>query len=216
MPCVGDGDTTLDACAQAIHDDLFAFEPGTTFYYGPSHLQIAAAAAADGARWNRVFRDQVGTPLGLAGTTAFALPSLDNPRAAGGGTASADDYGAVLTALAAGELLAPATVAELVADHTASPVVLEEVPSAASDGRTWHYALGCWRECEGDEYTAACDEPGVISSPGAFGFYPWWDTANGTWGVVATQLAVGGPERTVPLGQQIAALAAPALVPEAR
>ncbi len=218
VPCVGEATTTLDACARTIHDTLFTYEPGSTFHYGPAHLQIAAAMATSttGDRWNRLFRDRIGAPLGLALSTGFALPSLENPRAAGGGTGSAADYAAVLTALAAGELLDPATVERMSADHTGDGVVLAFVPDAAAVARTWHYALGCWRECDGDEYTEACDEPGVLSSPGAFGFYPWWDQARGTWGVLATQL-VGGdddrtpPEITVPLGQAWAELAAQAL-----
>ena len=99
----------------------------------------------------------------------------------------------------------------MVTDHTPSGVVLEAVPPGLSGGPSWHYALGCWRECNEAVYGPECDEPGVVSSPGAFGFYPWWDQARGFWGVLATQLAQGGSEVTVPLGTQWAELAAQAL-----
>ena len=212
VSCVEDGGSTLDACAREIHDTQFAFDPGTTFYYGPAHQQVAGAmaAAATGRRWNRLFREQIGDPLGLEPTTGFALPSLDNPRVAGGGTASANDYGTILTALVGGALLAQASVEVMSADHTGDGVLLASVPEAVSEGSTWHYALGCWRECDGEEYTAACDEPGVLSSPGLFGFYPWWDQARGFWGVLATQV-VDGAGRTVPLGQAWSELAAEVL-----
>ena len=213
VPCVEDGDSTLEACAQVIHDDFFTWEPGTAFYYGPPHMQVAAAmaSATTGERWNRLFRDHVATPLGLPASAAFAVPSLDNPRAAGGATASGEDYAAVLTALVAGELLSPASLEVMAADHTGDGVTLEYRPGTAADGRDWHYALGCWRECEDATYGPECDQPGVLSSPGAFGFYPFWDQARGFWGVVSTQLLTGGAEVTVPLGQAWAELAAEAM-----
>ena len=209
VPCVEDGGSTLAGCAQEIAEGRFVFSPGSTFFYGPSHLQVAGAlvSAHQGQSWNRVFRDQVGGPLGLAVTTAFATPSLDNPRVAGGATVSAADYGAVLTALAAGTLLQPETAAVLVSDHTPEGVVLENLPAAATG---WHYALGCWRECPGGAYTPDCDAPGVVSSPGAFGFYPLWDQARGIWGVVATHHP-DGATATVPLGQAWLASAATVL-----
>jgi hypothetical protein len=40
----------------------------------------------------------------------------------------------------------------------------------------------------------------VVSSPGAFGFYPLWDQARGIWGVIATHHP-DGATATVPLGQ---------------
>jgi len=215
VDCVEDAEMSLDSCAQEIYENFFTYEPGSTFHYGPAHLQVAAAmaAATKGVRWNALFRQYIGQPNGLAVTTAFALPSLDNPRAAGGGTASARDYGTLLTALAAGELLSAESVNLLSADHTPEGVVIGSAPDVATDGGSWHYALGCWRECNEETYTEACEEAAVLSSPGAFGFYPWWDSARGFWGIVATQLALGegGASTTVPLGQAWAELAAEAL-----
>ena len=201
VPCVEDGQSTLDACAQEISEDFFAHEPGSTFVYGPAHLQVAGAMASaqQGRRWNRVFRQQVADPLDLAPTTAFAAPSLDNPRVAGGATISARDYGRVLTALAAGDLLTDAGIEVMSRDHTPAGVTMVHVPATASDGRSWHYALGCWRQCESEEWSEACDTVGVLSSPGAFGFYPLWDTVNGIWGVIATHHP-DGASATVDMG----------------
>ena|GEM_PF-1998569 len=214
VPCVEDGDTTLDACAQSIHDDFFQYDPGTTFVYGPPHLQVAGAmvAAATGSTFNQVFRQRIGNPLGLALTTAFAVPSLANPRVAAGVSASAEDYATILTALVAGQLLSPASTELLGQDHTGAGVTMAVVPdSATEDGREWHYALGCWRECAQSPSPPACDDPGVLSSPGAFGFYPWWDQARGFWGVLAIQSIADGASATVPYGQQWSELAAVAL-----
>ena len=216
VPCVEDGDLTIDACAQILYDEYFVAEPGTTFIYGPAHLQVAGAmvTAATGDTFQQVFRRQVATPLRLGLLTAFAVPSLENPRIAGGATASVTDYGAILTALAAGELLSDAMVQRMALDHTGAAVVMSQVPEIADAGSNdWHYALGCWRECALDPYPAACDEPGVLSSAGAFGFYPWWDTARGFWGIVGILLAEpdGGATTTIPAGQAWSELAAEAL-----
>ena len=216
VPCVEDETMELDECAQTIYADFFEYEPGTTFFYGPSHLQIAGAmvTAATGDSFHRVFREQIGSPLGLNIATGFALPSLNNPRVAGGGTASATDYSTILTALVRGELLSAKSIKLLGQDHTGDGVDMVGVPDTANEGeRDWHYALGCWRECAEDPYPASCDEPGVLSSPGAFGFYPWWDTAHGVWGVIAIQLfdAEGGGAITIPLGQEWSQMALAAL-----
>ena len=212
VPCVEDGATTLSACAEVIHDDFHEFAPGTAFYYGPSHLQVAgaAASAATGQRFHRIWRDQVADSLGLPVTAAYAVPSLDNPRIGGGATAAGQDYAEVLTALLAGELLGAEMMALMATDHTPKGVVFEEAPPLATSAASWHYGLGCWRECVGESYGPECDEPGVISSPGLFGFYPWWDQARGFWGVLATQTE-SGAQFTVPLGQQWAELAAAAI-----
>ena len=215
VPCIEDGDTTLEVCAQAIYDNEFAYPPGETFYYGPTHLHVAGAMALAGSnqRWNQVFRAQF-SELGLAPTTAFAFPSLDNPRLAGGATASAEDYGKILRALLGGELLSASSLAAMAADHTPSGVTLANMPPVTTTNSAWHYALGCWRECSEAVYGPSCDEAGTLSSPGAFGFYPWWDQRRGFWGVIATQLPAGaGASTTVPLGQAWAELAAEQLAP---
>ena len=83
---------------------------------------------------------------------------------------------------------------------------MESVPAVASDGVAWHYAFGSWRECNQPIYDESCEGNGVISSPGAFGFYPWWDRRDDSWGVIATQLPLAGSRQTVPLGHTLQAL----------
>jgi hypothetical protein len=125
----------------------------------------------------------------------------------GGASASANDYAAVLTALVAGELLSEQSIARMTQDHTPDGIVMEgygDLPASLG----WHYALGCWRECTDPE---TCELPGVVSSAGAFGFYPWWDQSRDFWGLIATQRPRGGASDTVPLGQAWAELAADAL-----
>ena len=200
VPCVEDANTTLSACAQEIYAQNFTYEPGTTFFYGPAHMQIAAAMAeaATGEGWGALFERLLRAPLGLSRRTFYAVASAENPRAAGGVVSTAADYALILRALMGGELLSASALEALTRDHTPAGTTLASVPAAAAG---WHYALGSWRECAGGEYTASCEAPGVLSSPGAFGFYPWFDEARGLWGVVATRLSAGGAQVIVPLGQ---------------
>ena len=210
IPCVEEADTTLAACAQEIAEDWMTYTPGGTFYYGPAHMQVAAAmaVAVSGKRLNALFREHLVDPLGLT-SVFFAHPSLDNPRAGGAGTASATDYATILTALAKGELLSPESLTRLTEDHTAEPVVMATRSGVIGLGQDWHYALGCWRECQASTYDESCEGEGVISSPGAFGFYPFFNTVSGVWGLIATQRGEGsgGASVTVPLGQAWALLA---------
>ena len=217
VSCIEDAETTIEACAEAIFTSglkedggYFAYEPGTTFYYGPIHLHIAAAMAvsATGLRWNQLFRQYVGQGLGLAIQTGFGLPSLENARASGGATASASDYATILHTYVSGRLLTAESISQVSQDRTpVESVAMESVPGVASDGVAWHYAFGSWRECNQPIYDEACEGDGIISSPGAFGFYPWWDRRDDTWGVIAAQIPVGGSRVIVPVGQSLHGLA---------
>ena len=216
VACIEDAETTIEACAEAIFASglkedggYFAYEPGTTFYYGPIHLHIAAAMAvsATGLRWNQLFRQYVGAGLGLAVQTGFGLPSLENARASGGATASASDYATILHTYISGGILSSDSMAVMSQDRTPTEsVTMESVPNIARDDKSWHYAFGSWRECNLPIYDASCEGEGVISSPGAFGFYPWWDRRDDSWGVIATQIRLAGSSQTVPLGHTLQAL----------
>ena len=201
IECVEDRNTTLDSCVREIYDRYFTYDPGTTYFYGPAHLHIAArmAEVATGETWVGLFRRLIYVPLGLEGMTTYTLPSINNPRASGGAIASAANYAKILTSIVAGTLLSSESLNTLTQDRTPQGVTLAYVPTTA-DG--WHYAFGCWRECLEEEYTSSCDEPGVISSPGAFGFYPWFDQSTGYWGLIATQIRIRGSSVTVPLGRE--------------
>ena len=218
LPCIEDKQASTQACTQSIYNETFAFPPaGSTFFYGPTHMYVAAAmvmTARNAPTWNTVFREELAAPLGIPLTSGFLAPSPKNGRPAGGALMSARDYALVLTALVAGELLSDESSALMTQDHTpSSTVTMMNVPTAATQDGTWHYGLGCWRECEGDDYDASeCDAPGVISSPGAFGFYPWWDQKHGHWGVIAVQLNIPGAAAITSLiGQEIRQFVIPIL-----
>lgn len=58
IPCVEDGEVTLDDCAQTIYAEYFTFELGRSFFYGPAHMHLAATmvVVATGEDWNRLLQ----------------------------------------------------------------------------------------------------------------------------------------------------------------
>ena len=184
--CISNPLSTVDLCALEYYEGGLAYEPGTTFHYGPAHMQVAARMAelASGQRFTDLVDQELALIIGLS-ETDFVIPSALNPRASGGGRSSARDYAAVLQAILAGTYLSG--VNELmVADRTGPPVVIGSSPSAAEvNGFEFRYALGHWRECLQATWDASCDGRVVSSSTGAFGWHPWIDYDNGYFGVIA-------------------------------
>jgi CubicO group peptidase (beta-lactamase class C family) len=185
-PCLANRSTTLEACARQILALPLTATPGTVFDYGGNSMQVAGwmAELATGQDWNRLFREQLATPLGLTQTDYGPLRGVDvgNPRIAGGVYSSATDYLALLQLhLDAGthagkRLLDRATVQVMRQRQTRQArVVYTPFPEAAG------YGLGQWIEAE-DAQGHTLD----ASSPGAFGFMPWIDTRRGIAAVFAT------------------------------
>lgn len=164
--------------------------PGAQYFYASTHLQVAglmAVRARGVATWGDVFaefREQTG----LFPTAAFDLPSAGNPRLAGGMHWNAAEYLEFLEALAGGSLLSAGLMEEFLQDRTGGGVVIAYSP-VTEIGETWHYGFGFWHECEGPVFD--CAAGARISSPGAYGAYPFWDRERGCVGLVARQGALG-------------------------
>jgi hypothetical protein len=56
-------------------------------------------------------------------------------------------------------------------------------------GEDWHYSFGFWLECQSSTFD--CDGVGRISSPGAYGAYPFIDYELGYVGILAREGALG-------------------------
>ncbi len=184
--CVKVALTTVNLCAREFYDGGVAYEPGSTFHYGPAHMQVAARMAelATGMSYTDLVDSALSTTLGLA-QTDFRVPSAANPRAAGGGRSSASDYSRILQAILQGTFL-PGVNDEMEADRTGPPVTMGSVPAPLVENNfDFHYALGHWRECAQPVWDASCDNRQISSSTGAFGWHPWIDYDNGYYGVLA-------------------------------
>ena len=164
--------------------------PGKQFYYASTHLQVAglmAVKARGVAAWRDVFAE-FKTQTGLFATAAYDLPSSSNPRLAGGMHWAGEEYMAFLKALKNGALLNSASMSQLLTDHTAS-VTIAYSPTVAGLGEDWHYGFGLWHECQSATFN--CTAGTRVSSPGAFGAYPFWDRSKGYIGIVARQGLLG-------------------------
>jgi CubicO group peptidase (beta-lactamase class C family) len=164
--------------------------PGQEFYYASTHLQVAglmAIKARGVATWQDVFAE-FKTQTGLFPTATYDLPSASNPRLAGGMHWRSEEYMAFLKALRDGALLNAASMSELLADHTATATMVYS-PAVAGLGEDWHYGFGLWHECQSATYN--CTAGSRVSSPGAYGAYPFWDRSQGYFGIVARQGALG-------------------------
>ncbi len=178
-------------CVATLHDNNYAspVEPGIGFYYAGTHMQVAglmAIEAAAKASWTEVFAD-FKTSTGLFPSGVFDLPSATNPRLAGGMHWRADEYLDFLAASYHDQILSAALKTQILADHIAGLTIVESPADAI--GREWHYGWGFWLECASATYD--CTGIGRISSPGAYGAYPFIDYQRDYFGILARQGALG-------------------------
>ncbi|MEM7612944.1 MAG: serine hydrolase domain-containing protein [Pseudomonadota bacterium] len=182
--CIGQSTITLQGCVAEWYAIGVDATPGTTYHYGPVPMQIAAAMAevATGQPWAEIVRLSIGVPLGLASTEFVGI----NPRASGAALSSARDYARFLQAHLTGELIA-GTLTELTRERTTGVTISSEPAAISQNQIDWQYGLGVWRECDRTSWDATCAGRTVVSSPGAFGWYPWLDLDNGYYAVLAME-----------------------------
>ena len=208
---------TLAACVDTIRDATVTADPGTRFDYGSTHLSVAArmAEVASGKTWAQLFSDTLRTPLGLSAEVAyFALPKQQlgamNPLAAGGLRASMNDYSGFLALAfhrgsARGITVGTPALFDAQAKEPYPAVVIGSSP-VMQVGLPYRYGLTAWLMC--DTPATGCAE---LSSPGAFGFTPWFDRAAGYYAILGMeldgdQLDNGVVDFAVKLQQQLAPL----------
>lgn len=198
--CIDLGVADFVNCVQSIYtkNSGNAAAPGSQFYYSSAHLQVAGLMAMNAksvASWTVVF-DDFRARTGLFATSAFDLPSADNPRLAGGMHWTAEEYLAFLRALVGDRLLTPASRAELFANQRGAATVAYS--PTLELGEDWAYGLGNWLECPTATTANSfnCGAGHRNSSPGAYGAYPFIDFDDQYFGIVARQ----GGLRTYPEG----------------
>lgn len=187
-----DARITLGVAAAEVAAQPLEDPPGSTFKYGGPGFQVvgALAEAATGQRWASLFEARIGRPLGLTHTHWTNLRHADtppeqttNPLLQGGVVTTADDYLRFLTMLAAGgrfegrQVLSQASVEEMERLQTGQAKMAWLPPGVRGAG-VIGYALGNW--CEAWDAQGDCT---MVSSPGAFGAYPWIDRKSGLYGI---------------------------------
>lgn len=176
VSCIGDGNAVFQACVDQILAQPLRYAPGAGFAYGGNSMHVAGRLAeiASGRRWDDLFRDEVATPLGMSATdyaffsTQPGYVETSNPRIAGGARSTLADYGRFVQAvLERGVVdgrvwLSAGMIDQMAEDQTRGAPVIS-TPLASARG----YGIGQWRE-----RVDASGRAVLLSSPGAFGFYP--------------------------------------------
>ena len=202
--CTNNADISLAECVDRIRDERSALQhaPGTHFDYGGTTFQVAArmAEVASGQSWQALFAQHLGQPLELPKAVNFyTAPWLglqragnSNPRVGGGLWASLGDYAKLLAVAFHQGQRGPVRFksAALFDDLASEPQPQASVgnsPMARSAQQPFRYGLGAWLECV--PARLACP---VVSSPGAFGWTPWYDREAGYYAVIAMFRAPAG------------------------
>ena len=205
--CAGDPDVSLEACVQHIASVTDGVNPpGTAFRYTSVGFVIVGRIIekVTGMTFDEAFDERIARPVGMD-HTEFVHGKGTHPDPASTATSTLDDYAHFVQMLARGGLvgnrrvLTEASVHEIERDqvtgidtHTDGAVQITHIPT---------YGLGVWRDKVG-----SADEIQVVSSNGAFGFYPWIDRQHGTYGIVAVADVEHGSQYAVPVSQRIAQL----------
>lgn len=213
--CTANALITLAQCVDRVRDDPAAhpYPPGTVYEYGSTHLHVAArmAEVVTGKSWNAIFDDELRIPLGLPPeVTYYTFPQQGlgrvNPLVAGGMQASLDEYAALLAipfhrGSYRGTQWAPATLFDQQAVEPYPNVQVLKSPFTATSLSS-RYGLAAWLDC--NTPAAGCS---VLSSPGAFGWTPWFDRDAGYYAIIgiygSSSGSFGVTPFTVNLAQQL-------------
>ncbi len=172
-PCLGEPDLTLEACVHEIADTPLAYSPGGGFAYGGADFQVAGlmAQVVSGESFVDFFKRTLVEPCGLN----WSWNSTSNPRVAGGSSTNTASMMRILaiqrTNGSCGDqrILSPAATELMRRDYSGGlPIIYSPRTGPQS------YGLGVWRDIVTRDDVATS-----VSSPGAFGSYPWVDLANG-------------------------------------
>lgn len=185
--CLNLGNASFEDCAlRTLSFNPDAPTSGNRFHYSSAHLQIAGlmtVKATGLGSWQAVF-DDFRQQTGLFEHSQYDLPSLQNPRLAGGMHWTAREYLAFLDALYHGRIISPSSLSMMTTNQTAGSLTSYS-PALKRIGKDWPYGYGLWIECEPDKQD--CSGPQRISSPGAYGAYPFMDFRYGYTGLLARQ-----------------------------
>jgi len=195
MPCTLLAGIDLADCVAAISQQPLVAAPGTRFDYGSTHLHVAArmAEVVTGQSWTNVFATQLKTPLGLTSPDLawFTAPrqalGTTNPLIAGGLRATMNEYARILAldfnrGVHQGNTLIGSGLFTTQATEQYPNAVIGNSPFASA-GLNFHYGLAAWLECPPPAANCA-----VLSSPGAFGFTPWFDRDGGYYAILGMEV----------------------------
>lgn len=197
--CINLSAGNFETCVNTIAttNSSYTTTPGSEFYYASTHLQVAGlmtVKALGVSSWQDVFQ-AFKTQTGLFANSNYNLPSTTNPRLAGGMRWTPRDYFNFLKKLKTKTLLSTSSQNFLESPQNLSSTIAYSPTSVINED--WRYGAGSWHECYASTYNCSGDLR--ISSPGAYGAYPFWDREKSFVGLVARQGSIG----TFPKGIEV-------------
>lgn len=199
-------DITLGDAVTRIYEDQrdSASTPGAYFYYGSTHLRIAArmAEVATGKTWRQIFDEQLRQPLGWGLLSTYGGGS--NPNPAGSLACTGVEYSRFLMLqLRKGldgnvRLVSEAAVLQQRQDSFGPSTALAYTPYALT-GRSNHYGFGAWVESANGQAPGGSNPIQRISSTGKFGWAPWVEVGAGQdWAAVIQCQQADAPASFLP------------------
>ena len=183
-----DASITLKEAVDRIYDNqaVAALLPGSTFYYGSTHLRIAArmAEVATGKPWRQLFDEQLRVPLAWAPLSTYG--GAQNPNPAGGLACTGKEYSRFLMLQlrqgldGSNRLLAQATIQQQRQDGFGPSTLIAYSPYQVVQGKAFHYGFGTWLETADGQPPTVGNPVIRWSSTGKFGWAPWI-AADGTY-----------------------------------
>lgn len=179
----------------ALNTPFLFSPPGSGIAYDGEQMQVVGRIAeiVTGKDWRTIAKEQLFDKCGMADSNydVFGL----NPAVAGGLSTSAADYLVFLKMLMDGgvcngvRVLTPASIQEMFTNQTHNAPVLEtpwpshhpDFPYGNDDLR---YSFGSWILAE-NPGTGVIEE---LTSPGAWGTFPWVDKRRNLYGVIFTYI----------------------------
>lgn len=198
----------------ALNTPFIFSPPNTAIAYDGKQMQVIGriAEVVTGKDWQTVARELLFDPCGMH-NTEYNVFGDTNPAVAGGLSTTAADYlvfiNMVMNDGVCGntQVLSAESIREMFTNHTGNAPVLEtpwpsyhpDFPYGNDDLR---YGFGGWILAENPD-TGLVEE---LTSPGAWGAFPWADRRRSIYGVIFTYvpLSEGGFQAT--LDSQLAAL----------
>jgi CubicO group peptidase (beta-lactamase class C family) len=161
---------SMDEAIQKIAEEPMEGEPGKSFHYSNTGLQIAAAVIEkiSGISFEELFAERIASPCSMTNTD-FGHTRV--PLPAGGAYSTPQDYMNFLTmilnkgSLNGKQILSPAAILKMQQDHAKDAKVAYSPAEAVG----WGYGFGEWIIKENSQPVDA------VSSPGLFGSFPWVD-----------------------------------------
>jgi CubicO group peptidase (beta-lactamase class C family) len=190
--CLNLPNANFSDCVETILDNNPEIsQPGNEFFYASSHLQVAGLMAVHArgmSSWTQVF-DNFKLETQLFTLSAYDLPSSSNPRLAGGMHWQATEFLEFLSALYHQQFLSAPMIEAMISDQIGSSTITYSPVVEWRLMPDWHYGFGLWIECPSIPFD--CSTTTRVSSPGAYGAYPFIDLEKQYFGIVAREGALG-------------------------